>query len=79
MNFLISLIYLNLFKEKGYDNMKLLEELTQEDLDILGVVIPGHRKLLLIASSDLKKCRYHNGMIFFMFAVILMSSPKQTQ
>lgn len=48
-------IYFNLFKDKGYDNIKLAAELTREDLDEIGVTIPGHRKMLLLAAAELKQ------------------------
>lgn len=46
--------YLAAFNEKGYGDMRLMRHLTTEDLDAIGVLVPGHRKLLLLAAEDLK-------------------------
>lgn len=50
--------YLDGFLEAGYDNIRVCEELTDEDLQhISSNIKPGHRKSILIASKELKELR----------------------
>jgi len=47
--------YLDKFLELGYDNVLVLQELTDEDLNTLGIQLAGHRRTLLLAAQRLKE------------------------
>ena len=46
--------YLETFVANGYDNQRLIMNMTTDDLDEMKITIPGHRKLLLMAAGDLR-------------------------
>ncbi|EGD76483.1 hypothetical protein PTSG_07599 [Salpingoeca rosetta] len=46
--------YADMFMSKGYDDLDVVCDLTQDDLDCLGISRPGHRKKLLLAAQKLK-------------------------
>ena len=43
--------YVNHFLENGYDDMDSLWDLNSDDLDAIGIKLPGHRKKILIQAS----------------------------
>ncbi|KAL6055629.1 Histidine phosphatase family protein [Balamuthia mandrillaris] len=49
--------YAPAFAEHGYDNLLVCSHLSEEDLDLLGVVSAGHRKTLLLYSKQLQQQR----------------------
>lgn len=47
--------YTQLFLDNGFDNLRVLKELTMDDLNSIGVPLLGHRKTLLLAAQELKE------------------------
>lgn len=47
-------LYSKLMLDKGYDNELVLSELTDADLDQIGVTLPGHRRTLTLKSREMK-------------------------
>ncbi len=46
--------YLEKFLAAGYDTLRVCQELTTEDLDMIGVTLPGHKKSIILASKELR-------------------------
>ncbi len=47
-------LYSKLMLDKGYDNELILSDLTEADLDQVGVTLPGHRRTILLKSREMK-------------------------
>ena len=47
--------YYEAFKAAGYWDVRSIVDLSEEDLDSIGIFLPGHRKSLMVASFELKK------------------------
>ena len=47
--------YIDNFVKNGYDNLKICSELTAEDISILQITLPGHKRTLEIATKELKQ------------------------
>ncbi len=50
-------LYSKLMLDKGYDNELILSDLTDEDLDKIGVTLPGHRRTIILKSQEMRHKR----------------------
>lgn len=47
--------YAPAFANNGYDDLAVIAELTNEELETMGIELPGHRKKILIAARKLSE------------------------
>eukprot|EP01097_Dermamoeba_algensis_P001761 TRINITY_DN1667_c0_g1_i1.p1 TRINITY_DN1667_c0_g1~~TRINITY_DN1667_c0_g1_i1.p1 ORF type:complete len:561 (+),score=175.14 TRINITY_DN1667_c0_g1_i1:95-1684(+) len=47
--------YGQIFADYGYDDLGIVAEITEQDLDYMKIVKPGHRKKILLAASKLER------------------------
>ena len=75
--------YWQKFEEAGYEDLKSITDMNEEDLNLIGISKPGHRRSILISSIELKKVKFKKFLrkklnIFFLKKKDFITKSKET-